>query len=200
MAAKRIVIGLVGQVCAGKSTVAAAFEACGAQTFDADACVHRLYCRADTIAAVERMFGQAALDARGQVDRAALGKIVFGDPGALQRLVEQIVYPRTETEIQKAIAVFRASNAPALLLDAPTLFEAQRDCWCDRIVYVQAPLEFRREWARVRGWPEGEIERREARMSSDVHKRRRADCILENNGTRDDLKMKAQDLLERWTQ
>ena len=83
---KRPVLGLVGDICAGKSAVARALARRGARIFDADAAVHALYREPDVVAAVVEQFGPGVLDAAGQVDRRALGARVFADPAALRWL------------------------------------------------------------------------------------------------------------------
>ncbi len=91
----KIVIGLVGQVCAGKSAVAEAFRQHGARVYDADKSVHEIYARADVIEQVVALFGAGVLNDAGQVDRKALAAIVFSDAAQLKRLTNEIVFPRT---------------------------------------------------------------------------------------------------------
>jgi dephospho-CoA kinase len=74
-----------------------------------------------------------------------------------------------------------------LVLDAPTLFEAGRADWCDRILWVTAPAERRRSWATARGWPDGELDRRDAAMLPSETKRQRADYSVNNDGSLSDL-------------
>ena len=194
----RPIVGLVGQVCAGKSTVAEAFRAWGAVVYNADKAVRELYSLPETIAAVRSLFGDTVLDLRGQVDRKALAEIVFSSPEKLALLTSQVIFPRTGKAIAEAIDAFRTSDAPVLLLDAPTLFESGRDSVCDKIVFVAAPLERRRKWAAERGWNEGELERRDSRLMSETAKRTRADAIIDNDGTREDVEDAVGSLLTNW--
>jgi dephospho-CoA kinase len=194
----RPVIGLVGQVCAGKSTVAAAFKKRGAEVYDADLAVRELYTRPETIEQVRKMFGDGVLDKSGQVNRRALGRIVFSDAAKLEQLTTQIVYPRTGEAIKGQIEAFRTSTAPALLLDAPTLFESGRDSVCDHIVYVTAPDERREKWAKERGWESGELQRRESKLMDDRTKRKRADAVIENKGGLDDVDRQVGELWKQW--
>lgn len=199
MAKQLLVIGLVGQVCAGKSAVAEAFRRRGARVFDADKAVHEIYTRAEVIAQVRALFGDSVLDKQGRVDRKALGRLVFSDAKKLQMLTEQVIFPRTGGLLEQALRECRASGSPALVLDAPTLFEAGRDGQCDHIVFVSAPLERRRAWAKARGWVDGELERRDAKMEDEQSKRARADAVIENSGSLNDVDRAVEKLWENWT-
>jgi len=139
------------------------------------------------------------IDENGAVDRKALGQIVFSDEAKLRQLTKEIIFPRTGVEMQKAIDAFRHSGAHALLLDAPTLFEARRQNLCDSIVYVTAPDERRQAWARKRGWQPAEIARRERMFKNDEEKRKRADAIVENVGTLEELDRQVGRLMQLWT-
>jgi dephospho-CoA kinase len=194
-----VVVGLIGQVCAGKSTVAEAFKRRGAMIYDADQRVHEMYRRPEVIKEVSEKFGADVLDSSGQVDRKALGKIVFADSKKLRQLTETIIFPRTIESIKATLEEFNKSTSPLLILDAPTLFEAGRDDLCHYIVFVSAPLERRKEWAKSRGWNEDEIEKREGKMGRMSIKRRRADAVIENDGTKEDVDRKVGEVFDRWT-
>jgi dephospho-CoA kinase len=194
----KLVIGLTGQVCAGKSAVAGAFGRLGATLYDADKCVHELYRQPEVIAQVRSLFGGAALNANGEVDRKALGKIVFGDTALLQRLTKEVIFPRTGRAIEAEIGRFRASDAPMLLLDAPTLFESGRSAVCDKIVFVCAPLSRRLAWAKARGWDENELRLRDMRLQDEQAKRRRAAVVIDNAGTLDDLDRQVWEVCDAW--
>lgn len=199
-----VVLGLVGQVCAGKSLVAAAFRRRGAWVWEADAFVHRLYEEPEVRAEVRRLFGEEVFSPAGEVNRGALGRLVFNDPAKLRRLTTEIVFPRTGAELRRVVGNFRkaaeAHAAPsALALDAPTLFEAGRETLCDRLVFVAAPRRRRECWAREnRGWSEEEPARREKFLAAEKEKRRRADVVLENDGTPKDLDAAVGRLWAEW--
>lgn len=195
------VIGLVGDACAGKSSAAKIFAKLGATVYDADAAVHRIYARPDVIEEVRTMFGDVLTG--GKIDRVKLAAVVFSDPLKLKALTEQIVFPRTSREMaeQKA-AWLQKKDSPALLLDAPTIFEAGRGDDCDRILYLGAPRDRRIEWAKSRNWSEQELDRRDARLDAffgtNARKRERADAVLENDGSLADLEKKIVEVWTRW--
>jgi dephospho-CoA kinase len=196
---KKVVIGMVGEVCAGKSTVAEAFRRNGAMVYDADKNVHDIYRRPDVIAEVKKQFGPEVLDASGQVDRKALAQIVFQEPGKLRMLTEKVIFPRTNETMRQSLEEFHKSEAKAFVLDAPTLFEAGRDDLCHFIVFVRAPMDRRLEWAKARGWDIEEIKRRESKMGRQSIKKRRADAVIDNTGSVAELDVKVRELLEMWT-
>jgi len=195
----RPVIGLVGQVCAGKSTVADAFKRRGALVYDADRLVAELYMDRGVVKQVQLMFGNDVVNIDGTVNKRALAQIAFTDPAQLKRLTQEIIYPRTGAALDAVLKNFRNSDVPALILDAPTLFEAGRSTVCDRVLFVGAPLERRKEWARKRGWDDNELERRERRLNDETAKRRKADAALENSGSVDDLDRQVDDVLKKWS-
>ena len=193
-----MIIGLVGQVCAGKSAVAEAFRRRGARVWSADKAVHEIYRDPRAIREVVRLFGPEVLNPAGGIDRQALARIVFAGPAPLQKLTRQVIFPRTGRAIRAEVERFRASRAPALVLDAPTLFESGRDRLCDRIVFVGAPLARRQKWARARGWDRSELKRRDQRLGDERLKRRRADAVIRNLGTLRDLDQRVGKILVRW--
>jgi len=154
--------------------------------------VRGLYERPDVCKEVHALFGASVLDRDGRVDRRAIAHHVFGpsgDPELRRRLTEEIIFPRTAAVLRDKIERFREHARPddVLVLDAPTLLEAGRGDHCDRLLLVTAPLARRREWARARGWSAQEVEQRDAVMIPEAEKRRRADDVIENAGTLEDL-------------
>jgi dephospho-CoA kinase len=183
---------LVGPVCAGKSLVAKRLERHGARLYEADALVRQLYDEPPVREQVRQLFGAGVFQSDGSVNRAAIADRIFGATGDAElrrRLTEEVIFPRTGQRLRAKLDEFRASAAAGdvLVLDAPTLFEAGRSDWCDRILWVTAPMEQRRLWATARGWAPGELERRDAAMLPESAKRARADFVIENNGSQADL-------------
>jgi dephospho-CoA kinase len=175
-----IVIGIVGGIASGKSTVAEWIaSARPADHLDADAIARRAMRRPEVRARIRRRFPAAA--ARGGIDRERLAREVFADRRALEDL-EAIVHPPTVAALRRAI---RASRSGVVLLDAPLLQETGADALCDRVVYVACPARTRRARARrARGWTEGEHRAREARLWGMRRKRARAHLVVDNGGGR----------------
>lgn len=187
-----IVLGLVGPVGAGKSEVSRLLQRHGAEIYEADAVVRRLYDQPDVKQAVRELFGDDVFDSSGAVNRTAIAAKIFGafgDSELRRRLTEEVIFPRTGRVMRARIDEFRARAGPrdVLVLDAPTLVEAGRPEWCDWLVLITALAERRRQWAAARGWPDGEVDRRDASMLPEAEKRRLASFVIENAGTLADL-------------
>src|SRR6185295_12340421 len=114
-----LVVGLFGGIASGKSRVGKLLAERGAQVLDADELAHRELGRDEVREAIAAAFGREALDARGAVDRGALGRRVFGDPAALARL-EAIVHPGVIAAIGRALEGADAAAA-VVVLDVPLI-------------------------------------------------------------------------------
>ncbi|RSY79959.1 dephospho-CoA kinase [Sphingomonas koreensis] len=180
-----IILGLTGSIGMGKSTVAAMFADDGVPVFDADAEVHRLQGPGGRLVReIESAF--PGTTGESGVDRALLGKAVFGNPDALKRL-EAIVHPAVADER----AAFLESNRaqPLVVLDIPLLFEAGGWQQVDKIAVVSAPADIQR--ARVLARPGMTGERFESilsRQMPDSEKRKRADFVIPTGGTLDETR------------
>lgn len=178
--ASRVLIGVVGGIASGKSTIAGRLaELCGAGRLDADAAARRALERPSNAQAIVRCFPSTA-GASGGVDRKMLAKIVFDDPEALARL-EAILHPPIRRSLRRELA--RATE-DVVVLDAPVLLENGLAEWCDLVVYVECPARTRRARSRAaRGWTEEEHRAREARQFSLRRKRAGADTIVRNGSS-----------------
>jgi dephospho-CoA kinase len=188
-----LVIGLLGGVAAGKSTIAAALAARGLQHVDADRLAREVAAEGPVLREIAAAFGAGVLDAAGRLDRAALAAIAFRDAAARQRL-EALVHPRVRAAIVAATAAARAAGV-SVVLDVPLLLERGLIEACDVVVFVQSSEAARRARAAARGWPPGEFERREAAQAPLADKRARAEFVLDNDGPLDAVGRRVDDLL-----
>ena len=187
------VIGLTGGIGSGKSTVADMLAALGARVIDADRIGHEVYHPGtEGHASVVRAFGPGIIAADGTIDRRALGAIVFREPEALARL-NALVHPLIAAEIQRRLAAVRADpGTPPIVIEAAIVIEAGWRFF-DRIWAVTAPREA--AIARVmaeRGLSREEVERRMAVQTTDEERRRVADLVIDNDGTRDELRLRVE--------
>jgi dephospho-CoA kinase len=170
-----VVLGLTGSIGMGKSTAAAMLRRLGLAVHDADAAVHRLRNGA-AVAKVAAAFPGTA--GPGGIDRAALGRRVFGDAAALRRL-ESILHPMVRAETARFLRRMAARRARLVVLDIPLLFESGGEGRCDAIAVVSAPAFLQR--ARVLGRPgmsEARLAAILAQQMPDGEKRRRADFVV----------------------
>src|SRR5580765_5917377 len=178
MASRRtIVLGLTGSIGMGKSTAADRLRRLGVPVHDADAEIHRLL-REDrsAIAAVGAAFPGVIRD--GSVDRAELGRRVFGDAAALARL-ESILHPRVRRVADRFLRRAAAARAPVVALDVPLLFETGGERRCDAVIVVSAPGFV--QAARVLHRPGMSAQRLAAilaRQTPDACKQRGADFVV----------------------
>lgn len=176
---KPVVIGVLGGIAAGKSAVTSAFQAHGLVAIDADREARAVAEDPAVVAAIGAALG-THLVRDGGLDRAAIAALVFREPAARAKL-EAITHPRIRARILAAIASAKASGA-SVLLDAPLLLEGGLIACCDHVAFVHASDAARATRAASRGWPAGELARREAAQAPLSAKRAAARFVIDNDG------------------
>jgi dephospho-CoA kinase len=182
-----ILIGILGGVASGKSEVSRRLRSLGAAVLDADRVGHAVLREAEVRRAVQRRWGEAVLDAAGEIDRRKVAEIVFGaapESRAELTFLEQLTHPLIGERLQEQLAELHREGVRAAVLDAPVMLKAGWDRLCQRIVFVDAPREVRLARARQRGWTEADFAAREAAQEPLETKRSRADVTLDNSLTR----------------
>jgi dephospho-CoA kinase len=179
-----LLVGLTGNIASGKSTVSQLLAERGATIIDADVLARRAV-EPGTPGhrrIVER-WGDAVLAADGQLDRAALRRIVFSRPEELEQL-NAIVHPEVERMRDRLVAEARERGDRIVVCDIPLLFERQLGDSFDRIILVDAPRPVRLErLVRARGLSESEaMDMIAAQMPAEL-KRARADILIDNDGS-----------------
>jgi dephospho-CoA kinase len=192
---KKPLIGIVGGVASGKSTVAAEFKKLGCAVIDADAIAHALLEEPAIHAAVVKRFGAAVLDDSGAIDRRKLALRVFADAQELAAL-NGILHPRVLQRVEEAVERYgRADTVRAVVLDMPLLVEVGWADRCDRVIFVDSSFERRVARARQKGMlAEGEVEIRENSQISLDSKARLADNTIDNNSDFSTLVRQIQDI------
>lgn len=191
------IIGLTGSIAMGKSTATSFLGKARIPVFSADAAVHTLLGpRGLAVGAVGARFPGVASE-RG-VDRAALGKIVFGNPEALAAL-EDILHPLVKdarTQFFRAAALARRR---AVAVEIPLLFETPQQDVFDRILVVSAPAFLQRQRALRRpGMTDAKLKSILARQMPDAKKRRLADAVIPSGlGKRETLRCLKRSLKSR---
>jgi dephospho-CoA kinase len=191
-------LGVTGGIGSGKTTVCGFLEEKGARVFYADIEAKRLMQEDEDVrAAIIDAFGAAAYAADGTLDRAVLADRVFGDAEQLDRL-NAIVHPRVFEAFEAAKERAAEEEVGLLVHEAALLFEAGGDAHVDTTAAVVAPEAER--VARVAERDDVTPDQVRARMGHQLPQdelRRRADHVLENDGTLEDLRQKSVELY--WT-
>ena len=192
-------VALTGGIASGKSTIARRLADHGAVVIDADALVRELQEPGQPVlAAIAEEFGPAVLRENGALDRAALGSIVFGDPGRLARL-NGIVHPAVKEESQRRFrAAFDADPRAVVVYDVPLLAEARGAGEWDLVVVAHAPADIRRDrLVRERGMDADAATARIANQASDDERLALADVVMDTSGTLDETLAHADSLWQR---
>jgi phosphopantetheine adenylyltransferase/dephospho-CoA kinase len=187
------VIGLTGGIASGKSTVTAFFKERDVPVIDADILGHRTYDPGtDTFKAVVGAFGDDLVAADGTIDRRVLGGKVFGKPDELKRLTD-IVWPGIRKLASESLAEFEAAGNSLVVLEAAVLFEAGWEDLVDEVwvVVVEPDLAVQRLASR-NGLDEAAARARIDSQLSNTERTARANTVITNNGTLEELRQTIQ--------
>ncbi len=176
----RPVIGLTGPIGAGKSTVARILGDLRCVVADSDALARQALCDPKIHATLTRFWGGRVTDESGRIDRQALARIVFADAAERRRL-ESVVHPYINARRRELFGRAPVQTV-ACVIDAPLLFEAGLEAACDAVILVDAPLPLRIVRMAERGWPSGELTKREESQLPLDAKRARSDYVICNDG------------------
>ncbi|HEX4735346.1 MAG TPA: dephospho-CoA kinase [Thermoleophilaceae bacterium] len=184
-------IGLTGGIGAGKSEALRALDRLGAATLSTDAVTHELLAAEDVRdLLVAELGSDVAPD--GQIDRGAVASRVFGDDEK-RKWLESVIWPR----VGQRVAEFRekADDRPAAVVEVPLLFESGMENVFDKTVVVIADEDVRADRAAARGHEL--VEARAARQLTQEEKAQKADFVVRNDGTVEELEIKLSELLEK---
>jgi dephospho-CoA kinase len=188
-------VGLTGNIAAGKSTVAEVWRSLGATVVDADELARRAVDPGTpAFSAIAAEWGEEVVEPDGGLDRAALRRIVFADPAARERL-EQIVHPAVAELREELYREAEARGEAVIVADIPLLFEVGLVDEFDLVVLVDAPEETRLvRLVGDRGLDPAEAQKMIAAQMPSELKRARADYVVENAGTVDEVRRRARDV------
>ena len=179
-------VGLTGGIGSGKSTVSALLADRGAYVIDYDQLARDVVAPGSaTLGVIAERFGAEVITAAGELDRPALGAIVFGDPQALEDL-NGITHPAI-----RALAVQReqaAGDEAIVVHDNPLLIEMGADAACDVVVVVDVPVDVQVDrLTSIRGMTQKDAR---ARIDAQASRERRtgaADLVIDNTGPMNEL-------------
>ncbi|MGH7679324.1 MAG: dephospho-CoA kinase [Gemmatimonadaceae bacterium] len=190
-----LLVGLTGNIASGKSTVAQLLSERGATIIDADVLARRAVERGSAaFDAIVRRWGTSIQSPDGHLDRAALRRLVFGNPGELEAL-NDIVHPEVERLRDERIREARQRGDRIVVCDIPLLFEKKMTERFDCIVLVDAPRPVRLErLVSDRGLRETEaMDMIAVQMPAEL-KRARADFVIDNASTLTELERRVNDV------
>lgn len=178
-----LIVGLTGGIATGKTTVARMLADRGAVVVDADELAHTVEEPGQpAYRQIVARFGSGVVLPGGHLDRTALGRIVFSDPGALADL-ERITHPPVRALITEQIAAASASDAPLVAVDIPLLFERGAERFAGvLLVYAPQAVQLHRLIARS-GLDEADARRRIAAQMPIEEKRAQATWTIDNGGS-----------------
>jgi dephospho-CoA kinase len=192
-----IVIGLTGGIGSGKSTISRYLEEFGAGVIDADKVGHEVLKNGtpawkDVIA----QFGGGVLGADGEIDRKALGQMVFGNAEARERL-NHIMWSRIWEMITARVDEFRGRGIPVVVVEAFGLIEAGWDRLVDRVwVVVVSEKSVIERLKKQRQMSEAEILSRIKSQLPTEERTRHADVVIQNEGKPEIVKARVKDLFD----
>lgn len=189
-------VALTGGVASGKSTVASVLRELGAVVIDSDQLAREVVEPGTAgLAAVVDAFGEEVLTDDGRLDRPALGAVVFADEAKRRRL-EGILHPL----IRARSAEIASAAPPGTLVvhDIPLLVESGQGDRFDAVLVVDVPVETQVErMVRERGWSREDAEARVRAQATREQRRAVATYVLDNTGTRDDLRERVTEVVGR---
>ncbi|VVB11756.1 unnamed protein product [Arabis nemorensis] len=190
------IVGLTGGIASGKSTVSNLFKASGIPVVDADVVARNVLKKGSGgWKRVVAAFGEEILLPSREVDRPKLGQLVFSSDSKRQ-LLNKLMAPYISTGMFWEIIKQWAKGAKVIVVDIPLLFEVKMDKWTRPIVvvWVSQETQLKRLMERDGLSEEDARNRVMAQMSLDL-KRSKADVVIDNNGSLDDLKQQFNNVL-----
>lgn len=195
-----LVIGLTGSIATGKSTISAMFEELDIPVVDADLIAREVVEKGrPAYDQVVAYFGEDILQANGELDRKKLASIVFKDEEKRQKL-NSIVHPAIRKEMIKQREAHKADKVPCVVLDIPLLYESKLMDYVDKVIvsYVTEEIQLERLLKR----DASSKEEAESRINSQISiekKKKLADAIIDNRGTREESRQQLNALLKKWS-
>ncbi|MHC4104516.1 MAG: dephospho-CoA kinase [Planctomycetota bacterium] len=179
--AEKTVIGILGGIGSGKSTIAAELARLGCKVIDADRIAHELLDESSVREKVADLFGQAVLDSSGKIDRVKLAKAAFADVQMLESL-NRIIHPPVLKRTQELIEKFESqTQVKTIVLDMPLLVEVGWHKKCDKLIFVNCEKKLRLQRAKKMGFDKNQVKIRENFQISLDNKASLADNTIENN-------------------
>lgn len=182
VADKKPVIGILGGICSGKSTVAREFARLGCGVIDADEIAHELLETNQVKGQLREVFGKVVFDSKGGIDRVLLGETVFENKENVDR-INRIIHPLVLARTEELISELNGRGGiKAIVLDMPLLVEAGWAKKCDKLVFVGCKEEICAQRSHKKGLlAKKQLKKRKKFQISLDKKVKIADYIVDNN-------------------
>lgn len=190
------ILGLMGAPGSGKSTIARYFAELGCGVIDADRLAHGAIQTPQAKDKLRAWWGGHVFDELGEVNRTAVGQIVFNDRDELRRL-EELIHPIVhQGRATQRQALMAGPAVVAIVEDCPLLLESKLDQQCDATVFIDCPGSVRYErLLQSRGWDRAEVQKREeSQLPLDI-KRQSADYVILNDGPVEGIRSQVEQVL-----
>lgn len=191
-------IGLTGGIASGKSTVAKLIASRGYSVLDADEMARTVSKKGSSgLDLIVQQFGTSVLGFDGELDRKAMGNLVFSDKQKLLQL-EAILHPLIKTEIQKQRKLLESQGVTIAFYDVPLLFEKKMEKDFDYIVLVSTSKNL--QISRMQSRNGFSLEEAEARLLNQIpllEKEVQATWVIHNQGNLQDLEAATDAVLQK---
>lgn len=178
---RKPIIGILGGIGSGKSTVASELGKLGCKVIDADKIGHKALGKKDVRQKIIGLFGKGILGPSGRINRRKLSDIVFADADkllSLNRMIHPVILKRTDELIKR---YSRQNQVKAIVLDMPLLIEVGWAKRCDKLIFVGCRRRLRVDRAKKMGFDKNQIKIREKFQISLDNKVDIADNLIDNN-------------------
>lgn len=179
-----MVIGLTGSIASGKSTVSNYLKRRNFLVYDADEIAKEIVNNQDVIEEIKSIFGTVVFDSNNNLDRRKMKKIVFNDEDK-RKILNAIIHPRVYKYFQD---VREKKSENLIFFDVPLLYESGIEKLCDKVILIVADDEKKIERIIKRDNLDVELAKKIIfSQMSDTEKKKKADIIIENNGSIEEL-------------
>ncbi|MBC8105675.1 MAG: dephospho-CoA kinase [Anaerolineae bacterium] len=198
MYAGKPIIGLTGGIGAGKTFIAQMFADAGCMVISSDEIIRQAYKDSIIKQTLKKWWGAMVFSPDGEIDRSAVARKVFSRPEDRKKL-EQLLHPYANTVRERMMQqAGEDAKIKAFVWDTPLLMETGLNRLCDKVVFVDAPIEDR--LARVkegRNWSEAELAERENLQLPLDKKKEISDYCISNTANADYARGQVRDTLTR---
>lgn len=193
------IIGLTGGIASGKTTISNYFRSLQVPLIDADLVARKVMSAGQpAVAKIAEVFGEEMLLPDGEINRKELGELIFGSEEKRKQL-NQIVQSQIRDEIKEEMKTHLKDEPELLVVDIPLLYEENYEKEVDEVmvVYVDATTQKERLLNRDQDLSELEAENRINSQMPLFEKAKKADVVIDNNGTVDESHQQVKEWLQK---